>query len=369
MTTVNWRRIGRAVALRDLAKSGLAVVLGLGLSALLLAATGTNVPNAASAMLQGSVGSPLAITQTLVQAIPITVVGLGVAFAFRGGLFNIGGDGQLYIGALCAVQIGLWLANFPPIARLTFLLAAGAVGGALWGGAAGWMRSRLRMNEVITTLLMNYIGFWFVSYLVHGPLMDPTGGGYPWTRALGAGATIGDVSIGTFAIPVGFLFTLGIAVSLAFVLRYTQFGIDTRTLGDNPSAAEFSGVRTSMRLIQIMLVSGAVAGLGGALDLAGNQYRLSDFFSPGYGYTAIAVALVGNASPVGTVLAGLFFGALTAGAGAMERIAGVPAPVTGVIQGLIIFTLVCARSAIVWSSISRLAGPVRSRVLETTRSA
>lgn len=338
-------------ALGGAALSAVAVATGLAIGGVIIAMTGGDVVAALSAMLRGSVGSPEAVFESLRQTAPLLLVGLGVAFAMRAGLFNLGGEGQIYIGALFAVIVGLsvpWVGPIP-------LLVVGALAGAVWGGAAGVMRTRLDMNEVITTLLMNFIAFWLVSWAVHGPLRDKAGGGYPWTPALDLGSHLEPIVVGSIVIPMGFVIGLLMAAVMAVVLGRTVFGFEIRMLGASPRAAAFAGIDSGRRTFQALAISGGLAGLAGAVELTASQYRLSDFFSPGYGFTAIAVALVGNSTPMGTVAAALLFGAMRAGAASMERTAGVPASISLVIQGTIIGILVAARSPVGAAIRARLA--------------
>ena len=325
--------------------NGFIILLGLVVSGFLLALSGANVAAAADALVGGSIGSPEAIRQSLIQAVPIMIAGLGVSFALRAGLVNIGADGQLYIGALFAAVVAIFGPPLPwPLAPIVMLVAA-ALGGFLWGALPGWMRARLGMSEVITTLLLNFVAFWIVSWAVHDPIHDPNGGGYPWTPEIPDVAQLPVLRFAGFYLPSGILLGLGLAVVISFVLHRTQFGFELRLLGDSPEAARWAGVRVSRRIIAALAISGALAGVAGAAELAGNQYRLSDFFSPGFGYTALVVALVGRATPSGTVAAALFFGALAAGGGSMERIAQVPASTGLVVQGTVIAILVASRSA------------------------
>ncbi len=325
--------------------NGLIVILGLLVSAALLALTGADVAAATRALVEGSVGSPEAIRQSLIQATPILIAGLGVSFALRAGLVNIGADGQLYMGALFAVIVAVYGPPLPwPIAPVAMLVAA-TVGGFLWGALPGWMRARLGMSEVITTLLLNFVAFWIVSWAVHDPLHDPMGGGYPWTPEVPAPARLPVIRVAGFFLPSGLLLGLVLAMAISFVLHRTHFGFGLRVIGDSPQAARWAGIDVSRLTIAALAISGALAGIAGAAELAGNQYRLSDFFSPGFGFTALVVALVGRATPSGTVAAALFFGALAAGGGSMERIAQVPASTGLVVQGTVIAILVASRSA------------------------
>lgn len=332
------RRIGTALLVNLLA-----VALGLLGGIVFIAVTGLEVGPAVRAILTGAFGSPGALRETLRQAVPILIAGLGVSYGLRAGLFNIGGEGQIYAGALVAVIVALAVPGLGPLAAL----AAGMLGGALWGGAAGAMRAWLRMDEVITTILLNFIAFWGVSYAVNGPLKDPDSSGYPWTVQVDEAVRLGALPLGPVQVPVGLLVGLVAAIAVALVIGRTRHGMELRLVGTSRSAATFAGVPVRRRQFQALAASGALAGLAGAVELIGAQLRLSDFFSPSYGFTAIAVALVGNANPYGCIAAALAFGALRAGAASMERAAQVPVAISLVVQGIVIISLILVRSPIV----------------------
>lgn len=320
------------------------MALGLMLSLFMLAVTGADLDEALPALFNGALGDARAIEETLSQSIPIMFVGLGVAIGLRAGLFNIGGEGQIYVAALAAVVASQALRVSSPVLAVALVLAVGALAGGLWAAAAGWMRAYLSMNEVITTILLNGIGILLAGWAVHGPLRDRDGGGYPWSEKIGEPFRLPVLDLGPLTVPAGFLLALAAAGVVWVLLERTVVGVELRTLGDNPDVAAYAGLRVTLLVVLAMACAGALAGVGGVVELAGNQERLSDFFSPGYGFTAIAVALVGNARAGGVVLSALFFGALTAGAASMERIAQVPAATSLVAQAIIVALLVLARS-------------------------
>lgn len=330
--------------LRATASNGLVVLAGLLVSAALLALTGADVVNATFALVGGSIGSAEAIRQSLIQAVPILIASIGVSFALRAGLVNLGADGQLYLGALFAALVFVVGPPLPAPLGLILMLFAATLGGLIWGALPGWMRARLGMSEVITTLLLNFVAFWLVSWAVHDPIRDPQGGGYPWTPEVPLDARLPVLELAGFALPSGILLGFGLAIATAFILHRTQFGFELRILGDSPAAANWAGIDVSKRIVAALAISGALAGIAGAAELVGNQLRLSDFFSPGFGFTALVVALVGRATVSGTVVAALFFGALAAGGGSMERVAQVPASTGLVVQGTVIAILVASRS-------------------------
>ncbi|NIA24532.1 MAG: ABC transporter permease [Gammaproteobacteria bacterium] len=320
------------------------VALGVGLSIAFLAVSGVDLSEALPALAKGAAGDARAFEETLRQSIPLMFIGLGVAVGLRAGLFNIGGEGQLYVAALAAIVISQAVPIGIPFFAVMMILVVGVAAGVVWGGSAGWMKSRLGMNEVITTILLNEIGILLAGWAIHGPLRDRAGGGYPWSKAIGVQFRLPVLEIGPLSIPFGIVLAGVFAVGVYVLLERSRFGLQLRTLGDNPDVAEYSGMSVRRLTVLAMVIAGGLSGLAGVVELAGTQHRLSDFFSPGYGFTAIAVALVGNARSGGVVAAALLFGGLRAGASSMERIAQVPAATSLIAQAIIILLLVIARS-------------------------
>jgi len=262
-------------------------------------------------LVQASAGSLFAIKNSLLQSVPITLAALGVAMGIRGGCFNLGAEGQIYVGALGGVVVALAVPGCPASALIVAVLLAGSVCGACWGAVAGALRARLGLSEIITTIMLNFVAFWFVSYLVRGPLVDPNGGGYPYTPPVPAASRLSMLG---GVIPAGMLLVLLAALALWLLLERSRTGLEIQAVGEGEAAARFAGIKVERHLLLAMLIAGALAGLGGVAELAGDQYRLSGFFSPGWGFDAVAVALIGRATPFGTLAAGLFFGALESGA-------------------------------------------------------
>lgn len=326
-----------------------AVILALLAGAVLIAAAGVEPGAAYGRLLQGAlgidpawrVGQPLVdliarpgrLGNTAAEAIPLILAGLAVALPFRAGLFNVGGEGQIYLGGLGATLVGLYLTGLPPILHVPLALGAGIAGGAGWGALAGLLRARRGLNEIITTIMLNFIAFWLVSYLVHGPLKDPASFGYAWTPEVLESARL-PVLFDRARIDLGFGLALLAALVMGFVLWRTTFGFEVRMTGHSATVAHATGIPVRRATILVMALGGGLAGLAGACVVLGQQHRLSTFFSPGYGFDAIAVALVGGAQPAGVLASGLFFGALRTGAEAMETAVGVPKSIALVIQAL-----------------------------------
>ncbi|MCG8588504.1 MAG: ABC transporter permease [Proteobacteria bacterium] len=308
-----------------------AVAASLGVVALLLALLGYPPGRALGALLEGAFGSPAAWTATLLKTCPLLLTGLAVALCFRSGVWNIGAEGQFVTGALFATVVATrWLAEAPGFVALPALLSAGVLGGAAVASVAGVLRARRGVSEVISTILLNFIALQLVAYAVHGPLQGS--GGYPQSDAFPAAARLpawGRVHLG---VPLAAL----LAAACSVGLFRTAAGFRLRAVGLSPVAARFSGISPERYGVGVLAFAGGLAGLAGALEVAGVTGRLFEKLSPGYGYTAIAVALLARLHPLAVVPSALFFGALEAGAGAMQREARVPAVATEIVQGVVI---------------------------------
>jgi len=305
-------------------------------SGLLLMLGGYDPLRAASAMLGGAFGSRDALVSvTLVRAVPLVLTGLAVALAFRAGVWNIGAEGQLYAGAVAGVWVGLNGGALPAFVLVPALLVAAAAAGAAWTLVPALLRLRLGVGEVITTILMNFVGINLAAFMVHGPLQEPRGV-FPQTEQIVAAARLPALVPGS-RLHLGFGVAVGLAVALAAILRWTRVGFRIRAVGASPEAAAVSGRMDTRRVTLIsFLASGALAGLAGGVEVAGLTYALYEGLSPGWGYTAIAVALLAGLDPLGVLAAGVLFGALEAGAGAMQRDAGIPAVWVIAVEALVI---------------------------------
>jgi ABC-type uncharacterized transport system permease subunit len=292
--------------------------------------------NAFSAIWNGAFGSWYAfLSGTLVRSTPLIIVGLAVARAFQAGVLNIGAEGQLLAGAAAATVAGLAMGSWSPWLSVPLELAAGVAAGAAWAAIAAILKNRFGVLEVISTLMLNFVAAFTVSYLVRGPLQEPTHT-YPQTSTLQESARL-PVLIAGQRLHLGFVAAVILAVAGWWFLRATAGGFRTRVVGAGAAAAASAGrVRVNRVVFRAFLASGALAGLGGAVQVTGVTYALYEGLSPGYGYTAIAVALLARLNPLGVVAAGIFFGALESGGAGMQRDAGVPAGFVGVIEALVI---------------------------------
>ncbi len=310
------------------------VLMALAVGAVLILVTGANPVTAYRALVVSAFGSVNGFAETMVKACPLLLAGLGVTVAYRARFWNIGAEGQIYAGGILAAIAGIYITGLPAIIHLPLTVLAGALGGAIWGFFPGFLKARLKVNEVITTLMLNYIIILLTSYLIHDPMRD---------RA--SGITISPQLLRTAWLPTviprtrfhaGILLALLMAVVIFWLLKKTVLGFQIRAVGENERAARVAGINAQRTIILTMMLSGALAGLAGAAEVAGLQHRLVDEFSPGYGFLAIAVALLGNLEPLGVVLSSILFAALLNGADAMQRAASVPVPVIFVVEGLVI---------------------------------
>jgi simple sugar transport system permease protein len=276
------------------------------------------------------------LAETVVQGTALLFPALGIALAFRAGLFNIGAEGQLVLGGLAAGVVGTFVAA-PPLVAALATLVAGLVAGGVWGGIAGVLRARFGANEVIATLMLNVVAALGASYVVNGPLHLP-GANAGETPLLARMAWLPTLVPGT-RLSVAVIVALVAAAVLWFVFARTVFGYELRAAGEAPEAARRAGIDLARNAFLALMLSGALAGLGGATVVTGVLHRFNTGMSPGYGFVAIAVALVGNIEPLWIVVASFAFGILQNGALSMQAEAGVPRDVVNVIEGLVIIAL------------------------------
>lgn len=319
----------------------LAVFTAMVVGALVLLWAGGNPIAAYIGLFQGGFGSLRAWSETAVWATPYIFAGLAVALAFKGGLFNIGAEGQLALGAAVAAWIGYALpgvlgVEIPGLVHLFLVVAGGMVAGALWGAVPGWLKARTGAHEVINTIMMNYIALNLVSYLLNGPWKDPNPlNVIARTPEIAAGARIPPLFAG-YRIHWGFILALLIAYLVWLLLYKTTLGFEIRTAGANPDAAKYSGVNVGRTIILTMAISGALAGLAGVVEVTGLNYRHELGYSLGYGFDAIAIALLGKTHPAGVVLAAILFGGMRNGGTRMQFLTRIPVDVISIIQALIL---------------------------------
>jgi simple sugar transport system permease protein len=314
------------------------VLAVLVIAAVFLAISGIDVASAGEAFVRGAAGSRYAIlSATLVRSVPLILTGLAVAWAFTAGVFNIGVEGQFLVGASAATAVALQLPRLGLLAALLAMIA-GAIAGAAWASIAAWLRVRFSVLEVISTIMLNFVALQLVAYLVHGPLGDPAGI-YPQSPSLSPTTWLPRLVAGS-RLHAGFAIAVAATIVAWFFMRHMASGFRLRLVGANADAAWIAGgVNVNRVTVAAFLVSGAIAGLAGAIEVTGVTYALYESISPGYGYTAIAVALLANLNPAGVLASGIGFGALEAGAASMQRDAGVPSVIVWVVEAILILLL------------------------------
>ena len=297
--------------------------------------TVSGIADAYRALFVGSLGSPRAITETLFAATPLILAGLAVAIGFQAGLFNIGVNGQMHMGGMAALWVGFSI-SLPTIVHIPVALFAAVIGGAIWGGIAGFLKARTGAHEVITTIMLNFIALFLVDYLLKSSIFRAAGRNDPISRPAETSAQFPTL-LGDFRLHIGFLIALA-AVLFAWWLMYrTTIGFEFRAVGANPQGGRYAGMNVAWIYLSVMAVSGALAGVGGANQILGLEpYRGISNFAGSVGFDAIALALLGRSHPVGVLFAGLLFGGLRAGGREMQGAAGIPIDLVLVLQALII---------------------------------
>jgi len=311
----------------------LAILLALAIGAVLIFVSGYDVPQAYRSLFSGAFGNFYNISQTLLKMIPLIFTGLAVAVAFQCGLFNIGAEGQMYWGAFASAVVALAFADAPAVVLIPISLIAGAAAGGFWGMIPGYLKARTGAHEVVTTIMMNYIGIFATTFLLRAYLKEP--GPIDQTRMIPESARLGELipySRLTWAIFIG----VAVVVLLDAFFRKTALGYDLRAVGENSGAAEYAGINPKRMIVISMLLSGIAAGLAGATMVMGVLHRFITNFSPGYGFVGIAVAVLGRNKPWGVLLAAFLFGALEAGGISMQMFAKIPMDLMTIVQGLVI---------------------------------
>lgn len=312
------------------------------------------VATAYAALFTGSIGDPARIVaalqsgdalairrafnpffESLVASTPYIFAGLAVALGFRAGLFNIGAEGQIFVGAIFSAFVGYSITGLPAIIHIPLALLAGAIGGGIWGFIPGWLKAKTGGHEVINTIMMNYIAFRLSDWLLSGPMQRPDSFN-PVSPTIQESAMLPQFFGSPIRFHLGFFLALATAALVYWFLFKTRWGFDLRTVGANPNAARYAGMKVSASIMLAMTLSGALAGLAGTNEVLGLNHFLAMAFSSGYGFDAIALALLGKSHPLGVVLAALLFGTLRNGATRMQLAAGIPIDIISVVQAMIL---------------------------------
>lgn len=330
------RRSVLGAVLRSAVLPILTILTALLVASLAMLASNTNPIRAYVALAEGAFGTQKALIQTAIKTTPFILAGLAIALAFRGGLFNIGVEGQLAIGSVAAAYIG-YSFELPGIIHLPLMLLGGALAGALWAAIPGLLKARTGAHEVITTIMANFIALRIISWLVSsdGPMKGPNTT-VPETPAVFPGARL-PLLIPDTRLHAGILLALVTAGIIYWLLWRTVIGFEIRTVGANPSAAHYAGMSVGRTIVLTMTLSGLLAGFGGAIQVAGlPPYNYALGFNTGYGFDSIAVAVLGGIHPAGVVLSSFMFGAMDAGAQLMQLRTKVPIDIVTIVQGLVL---------------------------------
>lgn len=332
---------------QQLISSGVAVLLALLLGAVVIAIAGANPIEAYGLLLNGAFGSGYALSETLLRATPILIAGVGLAIAFRSNLTSIGAEGQIIMGSILSCVVGLVMpAAIPGFLRLVISMLAGFAGGAIYALLPGVLKAKMGISEIIVTIMMNYIAISFLSFLLGGPLAEE-GSFYPQSAQLDEAIWLPTIFPGT-RIHLGFVLALVLVVGYYLLMFRLPLGFKIRTVGFNPKAAEYAGIKVPASIITAMALSGGLAGVAGAGEIFGIHHRLYNDFAAGFGFDAIAVALLGRLHPAGMVVASIFFAALKVGSGAMQRAVQVPTTIVYIIQGLLIMFVFTDKLLLKW---------------------
>jgi ABC-type uncharacterized transport system permease subunit len=334
----------------------LSILAGLAVGSCFLLSVGASPAAAYRELLLGSFGSWSAFTGTLVKAIPLMICGLGASLAFRMSLWNIGAEGQLYLGAAAATWFTLLAPGAPAWLAIPSMMLLALAAGALWSSVAGALKAFLDINEIIVTLMLNYIAINIVDLLVYGPWRDPGTFGFPMTPVFGAGARLPILFGGR--VHLGLLMAVIAALLIALLLGRTRLGFEMRVIGENPQAARYAGLNVRRTTLLVMAMSGALAGLAGMSEVAGLHHRLQPGFSPGYGFTAIIVAWLASLNPLAVLIVAVLFGGLLTGGDLIQITLRLPLSLVNILQGVILFAVLAGSFLKGWKvRLERGVGP------------
>jgi len=317
----------------------LGVFAALAISAVVLLMLKTNPIVAYSAMLQGAFGSISGLSQSLVKATPLLLVGLGVCIAFRASVINVGGEGQIILGSIAGTWMALSFPDLPSAILIPACMTVGFIAGAFWGFIPGLLKARFKVNEILSTIMLNAIALQFMNFLLQGPMMDPEG--IKAGTFLAQSARLPESSWLARLIPrtqlhAGLYVALGFAVLVYIFLWRTTIGYQIRAVGLNPNASRYSGINVPFNQMLSLTIAGGLSGLAGVIEVMGVHRRILEGLTGGYGFTGIVAALLGSLHPLGIVPASVLFGGLLVGANTMQRAVQIPAALINAILGLIV---------------------------------
>lgn len=318
----------------------LAIAFALLIGAILIYLAGIDPWKAISYLIKGSFGNRYGFGETLTRFVPLLFSSLSFAVAMKSGFFNVGAEGQLLMGAVGAVLVGAYIEGLPPVLHVTLAILAGVLFGALWAGIAGVLKLLLGSNELINTIMLTYVAILLVDYLIHGPIKPADS--YLYVSAAVLPSAKLPIILSRTPLHLGFVISLVVTAGVFYLIYRTPVGYQMRTVGANIKAAAYAGINIVGVTVVALIITGGLAGMGGAMELLGTQFKIVPGFSAGYGYDGIGVAVMGRYHPVGIILSTLLFAVIRVGIGAMQRGAGVPFPLLNIIQGLIIVFVIAS---------------------------
>ncbi len=320
-----------------------AVLVSLVVTAGVIFVSGADPQVVLIAIAKGSFGSLNAIIDTLIKSTPIMLTGIATIVAFRARVWNIGQEGQLFAGAMAVTFVILSFPNLdlPAIVFIPILMIASMIGGALWGSIPGYLKAKFNVNEIIVTVMLNYIILYLMTFLLNGVWQEP--GSYYYNTIKFPESTWLPLLFGT-RLHLGFVIALIASVVVYFIMWKLKLGFEIRATGDNPVASLYKGININRISLVVMLISGALAGLAGGIEILGIHHKLIYGFSSAFGFTGILIALLGRMHPIGVILASIFFGALHNGASAMQIYSDVPRSLVSLIMGLIIIMMLLSEA-------------------------
>ncbi|WP_373232886.1 ABC transporter permease [Cohnella sp.] len=318
------------------------ILLALLFCGIFIAANGMNPVTVYMKMMKGAFGSEYGLSETLVKSIPLLLCGLGVSIAYRISVWNIGAEGQFVAGAMAATAVTIYFPGLPAYLSIPTMIVFSIAAGGIWGLLTAIPRTYFQVNELITSLMLNYVALLALDYVVFGPWKDPKGLNFPGSPMFTEAQSL--PVLGDTRLHLGLVFGL-IAIALyALMIRYTKWGYELRLIGANPEAAKNAGIRISSHILIVMVISGGLAGLAGMSEVSGVAHRLMYGISPGYGYTAIIVAWLARLNPIGLIISSFLFGGLIVGGYSVQTI-GLPSSTSSMLQGAILFFLIAGGTA------------------------
>lgn len=329
----------------------IAIALALFIGGILILIAGASPIAAYTELIHQSLFTFFGFGDTLKKMTPLLFTSLGVMIALRGGLFNIGGEGQIYLGALGSTLVGLYISGLTAFIHIPLALFAGFIFGGIWGLIPGYLKAVRGVNEVIATLLLNYIAVNLISYLVQNPLKEVNAPS-PYSPLIADSARLPVIFSGGF-VHIGIFLAFIAAIIIWVLLELTPLGYQIMAVGFNPIASRYARIPVKRTMVLVMFLAGGLAGLAGASEVMGLKYRLFEQVSPGFGFDAIAIAFLSRGSTIAVVFISLFFGALQSGARAMQSVAGVPVTIVYAIQGLMVLFIAIALAIESWLKFSK----------------